>query len=505
MDFNFNKNDDFVGARPRSCSSLPKPQATLNEISLLTDAARAESASAGVPGHCPGESQTGLGTPIGFGAAVAARGADSERSSGMEIVEAVAGFFVAFVIVSAVMQVAFSYSLQVIAEKNELPDFASFLSWIPILNMYPLIRCGGGDFRKFMLGAVGFVVLGGASAAVSASVNPLVGGIAIGLMTIGMLVYMTLIVMHTAERRGIPKWVGLLTYVPPACFFVYPYIAFHDGFRPPHKIGVVIGLLIAFGPIPGQIKMLDTLTQSASAYEAAQGGDFSELTEAAETAGLGEMMDQMGPAMQLAAQMAALEQMDASDPGQAAAMRDQMNEVRQQIGAASEVLGDDANAQLEALLQQNEARLAAATGNDGSMNAGDTLAGAAPSQPAITDPIPRMAELGFDVPITAPCPAGSEMNGAAPPEGSKQWCSRPSGGLKHGWMTSWHENGQPELAGEYHDGLRIGVWTRWHPNGEKRVQAEFADGRQDGALIAWNEAGDVIHESRFASGELAAR
>ena len=73
----------------------------------------------------------------------------------MEIIQTLAAFFVVFAVVSALLQVLFSYSLQVIAEKNELPDFASFLAWIPLLNIYPYIRVGGGDFKKFVLGLIG--------------------------------------------------------------------------------------------------------------------------------------------------------------------------------------------------------------------------------------------------------------------------------------------------------------------------------------------------------------
>ena len=40
-----------------------------------------------------------------------------------------------FAVASALIQVLFSYSLQVIAEKNELPGFASFIAWIPLLQI----------------------------------------------------------------------------------------------------------------------------------------------------------------------------------------------------------------------------------------------------------------------------------------------------------------------------------------------------------------------------------
>ena len=104
-----------------------------------------------------------------------------------------------------------------------------------------------------------------------------------------------------------------------------------------------------------------------------------------------------------------------------------------------------------------------------------------------------------------PCPADGVTLGAPPPEGDKRWCARSEGGLKHGWYTEWHANGQPALAGEYRDGLKVGVWTRWHANGEKRVQARFENGLQDGSMLAWNDSGTKVHEGFFTSGGPASR
>ena len=73
----------------------------------------------------------------------------------MEMIQAVAAFFVVFAVAGAIVQVLFSYSLQVIAEKNELPEFASFISWIPLLQLYPYIKVGGGNFKLFVLVGIG--------------------------------------------------------------------------------------------------------------------------------------------------------------------------------------------------------------------------------------------------------------------------------------------------------------------------------------------------------------
>jgi hypothetical protein len=432
----------------------------------------------------------------------------------MEIIQAMTGFLVAFVVISAIAQLAMSYALQVISEKNELPEFASFLSWIPILNLYPLIRCGGGDFRKFVLGAVGCVVLAGAAGAMSAAVGPIIGGVLVAVLAIAVVVYFTRIIMNTAESRGISKWFGLLAYVPIANFFVYPYIAFHDGFRAPHKIGVAIGLLVAIGPIPGQLKLLETLEHGATAFEQAQEGDFAALAEATEGTELGAMLEQMGPAIEIASGLAALETMNASDPEQAAMMRTRADGLRQKLAQAGDALDPNAKTEFEQMLQQIDARLAQ-SGGDAAMpqselaQAGDFAAQAAPAPlvltAPITDSIQRQGDLGYDVPTTVPCATGTQAHGAAPPESNRQWCSTANGGLKHGWLTEWHENGQPAMAGEYQEGLKVGIWTRWHENGTKRAQAEFHQGQQDGALIAWNDQGAKVHESNFVEGTPASR
>jgi hypothetical protein len=55
----------------------------------------------------------------------------------------------------------------------------------------------------------------------------------------------------------------VLALVPMGMLFLYPYVAFHDGFKAPNMVGLVLGLLLAFGPLPGQIAMVETLTQQA--------------------------------------------------------------------------------------------------------------------------------------------------------------------------------------------------------------------------------------------------
>ncbi len=125
----------------------------------------------------------------------------------MEIIQAFAAFFVTFMVVAAVLQVLFAYSLQVIAEKNELPDFASCIAWIPRLQIYPFIKVGGGDFKKFILGGIGACVALGvvAAGAAAAGFGGVGAGLAGGAFAILCIVYFARIVMGMAERRGLNK------------------------------------------------------------------------------------------------------------------------------------------------------------------------------------------------------------------------------------------------------------------------------------------------------------
>ncbi len=88
----------------------------------------------------------------------------------------------------------------------------------------------------------------------------------------------------------------------------------------------------------------------------------------------------------------------------------------------------------------------------------------------------------------AACPAGTELRGAAPPDGREVWCARADGtrhGPDIGWhpddsqafrrsfrngeldgeMIEWYPSGQVARRGQYHAGVRYGRWARWNPDG----------------------------------------
>jgi hypothetical protein len=422
----------------------------------------------------------------------------------MEIIQAMAAFFVFFAVATALIQVIFSYSLQVIAEKNELPDFAAFIAWIPLLQLYPVIKVGGGNFKTFVLGGIGacvaMAVVGGLSAA--AGFGGLGGGLAAGAFALVVIVYMARIAMGTAERRGLSKWIGLLTFVPLANFVVYPYIAFHDGFRAPNKLGVVLGLLLAFGPLPSQIAIVEQFSQQAQVVADTDTGNGVTFEQA---------MGGLGTAMEIGAQLAMLDGMDPNDPQQASTMHDAVGEIRQKIETSRDVLGLEAASEMEDLLEKHEQRLAgparaAPTHKPVAYQAPPTRSPIAPIKP-LTASIQRNGDDGFAIPNAPACSPGTTRRGGSPPEGSREWCEKTGAdaGIKHGWTTEYHASGSPAVAGEYRDGLRVGVWTRYYENGGKRVQAEFQDGLQDGVLISWNPDGSKAYEKYFAQGAPASR
>lgn len=432
----------------------------------------------------------------------------------MEWIQAFAAFFVVFAVAGAIIQVALSYSLQVIAEKNELPDFTSLLAWIPLLQTYPYIKVGGGSFKVFLLGGLGLMMGVGLVAAVAVPMMGDAGGAVAAILALGAgvtaVVYLARIAMGTAERRGLSKWIGLLGFVPPVNFFVYPYIAFHDGFRPPNKIGALIGLLLAFGPLPGQIAMVNTMSQQMQEVAQTDLGDGVTVEQA---------MAGLGTAMELGTQLALLEEMDPDDPDQARMMRETLDELRTRLDGSRAALGPEAAAEMEGLLARQEARLsdpgprpAAAESPPDAARA--RVEGSAlydpptlSAGPPLTDAMQRNGDQGFAIPLQPDCPPGTTRRGAAPPGGDREWCEKVGRdeGIKHGWMTEYHDNGKPKVAGEYRDGLRVGVWSRFYADGSKRVQAQFVDGLQHGVLLSWNPDGSLAYEQHFAQGSPASR
>lgn len=72
---------------------------------------------------------------------------------------------------------------------------------------------------------------------------------------------------------------------------------------------------------------------------------------------------------------------------------------------------------------------------------------------------------------------------------------------RHGPWTTWYENGQVQIQGEYRHDQPVGQFTWWHPNGQKYAQGEYVDGRQHGVWHWWHRNGQKWTEGEYRNGE----
>ena len=125
------------------------------------------------------------------------------------------------------------------------------------------------------------------------------------------------------------------------------------------------------------------------------------------------------------------------------------------------------------------------------------------------------------------CPAGTELRGAAPPDGFETWCEKPGepaerrregpsrtwyddGGLAkvagfeegklHGPFVEWHRNGKPARAGALEHGARVGTWTLWFESGLKEEECGYAGGERHGPFATWWPNGKRKTEGRYCHG-----
>ena len=353
------------------------------------------------------------------------------------------GFFV-------LLELVFCYALQAIADKQNLE--ASWMAWVPLLQLYPMVMTGSSSFQPFLV----LLAAGIAAAIVGAFLGP-VGMLLAVAWCVWAFVYFVQLFWNTAEKRGVSGWIGLLAFVPLVNFIAYLYIAFHDGPVAPSRIGVLLGFVCIVLPA------------------------FPEFRKAQEIAQLGRHIGPMSTA---------------AEQGDEAAMRRMMSEMMQTMQGMEgfEEQGGDRDAMSNAL-----AELAAAVGRGG-----ESAASEREGAPA---PVVEVPELELISPFFE-CSESTRERGARPPTGFERWCERQDparGRIRHGGYASWHRNGQLHETGLYKDGDRHGVWTRWYEKGGQETQAEFENGRQHGFQLDWNEAGRRLREIRFVNGEPAGR
>ncbi|MDH3520446.1 MAG: hypothetical protein OEM49_08320 [Myxococcales bacterium] len=347
------------------------------------------------------------------------------------------------------LQLIFCYAVQTIADKQDVPH--SWMAWVPILQLYPMIK-PGGSFAHFLL-----LIAAGIAAIVAGSLLGPLGAVLVVAWSAGALVYFVQLVWNTAENRGVPGWVGLLAFLPLVNVAAYLFIAFHDGLVAPSKVGLLLGVLCF---------VLPALPEARKARELAQlGKHLGPMAAAA------EREDEAAVKRTLLEMMETMQGMEGLEPS----------------GAEAEAMAQ-ALEELSATLQQEIERAPDA----------QTAPPGERALPPVED-IPALESVSE----LFRCPEGTRERGAAPPRGFERWCERVDasrGRLHHGGYASWHPNGQLQEVGIYRDGERVGVWTRWHASGGKQTQAEFEDGVQHGLLLRWDEFGRQLDQIRYRQG-----
>lgn len=63
--------------------------------------------------------------------------------------------------------------------------------------------------------------------------------------------------------------------------------------------------------------------------------------------------------------------------------------------------------------------------------------------------------------------------------------------------TTYYENKQMQMDGEYKDGKRNGLWISWYMNGNKWSEGSFKNGKSDGKRVTYFENGKVRYEGEY--------
>ncbi|MEN8182598.1 MAG: hypothetical protein ABFS46_08695, partial [Myxococcota bacterium] len=314
-------------------------------------------------------------------------------------------YLVGFVVFAVFIQLLFCYTIEVIADKQDLP--AAWLAWVPLLQIYPVVKSGDGSMVQLLVLMLSLVAVILTGALLAPVLSPLVGVALVLGWSLWASVYFGRLLWNTATNRGLSGWVGLAVFLPLVGPFAYLYIAFHDGFTAPSKLGLALGIILYALPAVPMLRSDSELGQlSALGAQLGAGNDAAAL----------QLLAQMGQA-------------EGADPAELEQMLDQLRD----------------------------------------LSGGGEAAPSAAPLPAGYDPesgFPVMDAFvcpdGARERGAAP-PVGHERWCERQPSGLPA--------VRHGSYAAWHPNGSFREFGHFHEGQRDGVWTRWYESGGKRAQA----------------------------------
>ncbi len=462
----------------------------------------------------------------------------------MSCMEWIISLLLVFLVVSAIAQLFWAYALSAIAQKGDQSDLMQVLAWIPILQMAPMIVAGGRSVGGFVLGLLGVtagcIVLGLCSVFIGGGVGTAITWLGLLFVVLFSLGYLGRLFSATAVNRDLPGWVGLLCFVPIANMFVYPYMAFHDGWTAPNKLGLLIGLVLAFGSTAPSYKIVQkmemnqeggSLLEIASlltnpeirAEFGAEDFDAAISNSNADPASLAEAPAAFDPKASIRALYQLKERFDALEqqlgganlnlPEQRQHAIAMLRSIDFELTAQRATLEPEVYQELATHLVEIEASLYATPSKLILAETDPAGGGSLPTQnppPSMPGPASFDANAEHSAPPIRPipiqpsqgCPKGTESQTRSSEDAEEEWCQQldAHGGLRHGWYARYYVGGQPESMGEYADGLRIGTWTRFYASGQVRAQAQFVEGMQHGWLLSFDEEGSRTKAVRFERG-----
>jgi len=444
------------------------------------------------------------------------------------------------------------HAIAVIARKTDQGESAEIMAYVPILQAVPMIWAGGGSVRR-VLGFGAALLLANVLLAVAASkmdggLATALAGFAAFLIAAASSIYMTVLACRTATARDLPGWFGLLTWLPGISIFVYPIMAFHDGWARPHRVGGLIGVIVMLAMLSPFVLLSRNFEDSEFPADLAEWASSAELESFEQLAAFEERRDDDGPESmgdtdggadrpRPAEQTSIRVLLDLKERFESLAALARTNapdDVAEALGLAQGLRLDlqahrgdidpETYARLTTHLIEIEAELHTRTGDpaDSSRRAGTfRLAKASQdSNAGVLSPVPSKNPPAsftesepltnappvrpFPVEVTEGCPSHAELKTRVGDRGEEEWCQQTeaAGGLRHGWYVRYFEGGRPEQVGAYHDGLRVGTWTRFYPDGSVRAQAQFDAGLQHGWMLSFDEAGERQKAVRFDRGSV---
>ena len=466
--------------------------------------------------------------------------------------EAFGPLILAALAISGLAYAVAAHALSVIARKTGHGDAMEILCWIPLLQIVPALAIGGNSLARCALGAVALVAANGALFLAAQVLGEGLGSILFGFgaafsVLLGSF-YFARISWNTALARELPGWFGLLIVVPGISFFIYPIMAFHDGWAWPHKVGPVLAALIAAVSISISYPIVMQQLESREAIPVVDTIDWNDwspsgashnLEQPTEIAPVAIVVEDSTPTrthepssrattipadsqksiralFELKGRFDALEALSTADKIRVQEHRVRALDLVQSVRAELERVRSDLDQKIYTDLASHLVRVEARIHGQGlstATNSGPIRRArshttrvppiaTAPGAPAALANDDAAPVRPFPVNVAEACPSGTELQSRTTEDDEEEWCQQLAefGGLRHGWYARYSEGGRPEQVGEYRDGLRVGVWTRFYRSGAVRAQAEFEAGLQHGWLLSFDENGDRKGSARFAEG-----